>query len=162
MKKFVAAALVLLSLGSFAFMNLLTGEDWLYLEKDNERPAITFPDSNEEYYNEWHCHSVEDLELDIVPVTYDGKKMGSPSIIAKNDKGIVEYALDPEPLKFSQIIMDKWRFLFDGVDEACLVSSYLQDTPDGELRILQRIKTSKGLWDWFEESENFQGHQRSN
>lgn len=132
------------------------------MEKDNERPAITFPDSKEEYYNEWHCHSVEGLQFEIVPVTYRRKKMGSPTISAKINREIVEYALDPEPFKFSEIIMDKWRLLIDGVDEVCFVSSYLQDTPEGELRILQRIKTSNGIWDWFEESENYHDHQRSN
>lgn len=162
MRKMVAVAFLLFSVGCFAYMNLLTSEDWQYLDEDNKHPAITFPNSNEEYYNEWQCHSVEDLELEMVPVTYQGKKMGSPTIFTKNDKGIVEYALDPEPLKFSEIIMNKWKLLIDDVEEVCLVSSYLQDTPEGELRILQRIKTSKGIWDWFKESENYHGYQRSN
>ena len=36
----------------------------------------------------------------------------------------------------------------------------LQDSPEGELRIVQRIKTHLGIWDWFEESENYKGTQR--
>lgn len=162
MKKVFAVLLLVLSAGCFAYMNLLSEEDWLYLEKDNEHPAITLSDSGEEYYNEWNCHLGEELELEIVPVTYEGKRMGSPTISVEINNRTIEYALDPEPLKFSKIIIDKWKLLIDRAHEACFVSSFLQNTPDGELRIIQRIKSHKGIWDWYDESKNYQDLQRSN
>lgn len=138
----------------------MTSEDWEYLQNDNTTPAITLPESGESYYNEWTCHLTENLEIEIVPVIYDEREMGSPTIIAKDSQRIIEYALDPEPMAFSNKILKKWTVLIQGTEEVCFVSAFLQSTPEGELRIVQRIKTHQGVWDWFEESENYKGPQR--
>ena len=76
--------LLILSVGGGAYVGLLTSEDWAYLEEDNARPAITFPESEESYYNEWTCHFAENLEIKIAPVIYNEIEMGSPTIYAKD------------------------------------------------------------------------------
>ena len=63
-------------------------------------------------------------------------------------------------MEFSYEIENKWTSLITGTEEVCFVSAFLQDSPEGELRIVQRIKTHLGIWDWFEESENYKGTQR--
>ncbi len=98
MKKMVTILFLILSVGCFAYINLLIDEDWLYLENDNKTPAITLPDSNEEHYNEWSCYPTQDL--------IQKKKMGSPTIVVENDKGTIEYAFDPGPMVFSKIIIN--------------------------------------------------------
>lgn len=160
MKKIVAVIVLVLSVGCFAYMNLLTSEDWEYLHKDNERPAITIPESKERYYNEWTCHLRENLSIEIVPVIYDEKEMGSVTIYAEEGQRVTEYALDPEPMEFSNLIKDKWTALITGTDEVCFVSAFLQNGSEGELRIVQRIKTQYGIWDWYEESESYEGPKR--
>lgn len=160
MKMIIIVTLLILSVGGGAYVGLLTSEDWAYLEEDNTRPAITFPESEESSYNEWTCHLAENLEIQMVPVIYNEIEMGSPTIYAKDSQRVIEYALDPEPMEFSYEIENKWTSLITGTEEVCLVSAFLQDSPEGEVRIVQRIKTHLGIWDWFEESENYKGPQR--
>lgn len=160
MKKICAVVLLILSVGCFAYINLLTSDDWEYLQNDNRSPAITIPESGNSYYNEWTCHLTENIEIELVSVIYNETEMGSPTIFAKDAKGIIEYALDPEPIEFSNLIINKWTALITGTEEVCFVSAFLQYLPEGEIRILQRIKTHQGKWDWFEESESHKGPER--
>lgn len=160
MKKVAAIIFLILSAGCFAYINLLTAEDWDYLQEDNARPAITIPGSGESFYNEWTCHVTEDLAIEVVQVVYNNKEMGSPTIFAEDGQKIIEYALDPEPMEFSNIIESRWKELITGTEEVCFVSAFLQNSPGSELRIVQRIKTQQDIWDWFEESANFRGPQR--
>jgi hypothetical protein len=125
---------------------ILTGEDLEYTIEDNQRPAISIPETGEKYFNEWHCMNSREITITTVEIEYDGTKE-SPTLYANYNGKNIEYATDPDINWNVVFMMEHWRNIIKNSDEVCLFSAYLQETPDGDLRYIERIKTEVGIWD---------------
>jgi hypothetical protein len=124
---------------------ILTEEDWQYTEEDNQHPAITKPETGEKYFNEWHCFKTNDIKITLVEIDYNGIKQ-SPTIYTSIDGKFVEYAIDPDINWDTDKVIAHWNDLIENDLDVCIFGVYLQETLDGELRYIERIKTHNGTW----------------
>jgi len=160
MKKVLLVLLLISSSFVFAwvavndFEALLIHGDWLDLEEDNLRPVITITGTNEEYYNEWDCYDSRELEVVSVEVTYRGEEnYRSPTVYAYKNGKLIEFSLDPVPLANSKKVIKTWKNLIHDSISTCMKSAFLQNTSESELRIVDRIKTQNGVWDFYKDYE---------
>ena len=153
MKNVLILIFLIVTTSSFAWVSLdrdhasiLTEADWQYMEEDNQKPAITIPETGEEYYNKWHCFSSSDIELLFVEIYYDKEKL-SPTITTSNDGKYIEFAIDPDRDWDENKVMEYWKSLQRESPSICIFAVYLQETPNGELHYIERIKTLHATWD---------------
>jgi hypothetical protein len=125
---------------------LLTKEDLEYTMEDNQAPAISIPETGEKYFNEWHCMDANEITITTVEIDYDGIK-DSPTLYANYNGKDVEYATDPDINWNVDLMMNHWHHIIKNSKEVCIFSAYLQETPEGDLRYIERIKTERGVWD---------------
>ena len=126
--------------------SLLTEEDLEDSIEDNQRPAISIPETGEKYFNEWHCLDASEITITTIEIDYNGVKQ-SPTLYAYYKGKNVEYATDPDINWNVEVMMDHWRNIIKNSEEVCIFSAYLQETPEGDLRYIERIKTEVGIWE---------------
>jgi hypothetical protein len=152
MKKFVISFtfIIVTTAACLAFIpetnSLLTESDLEYTIVDNQRPAISLPETGKKYFNEWHCMNASDITITTIEIDYDGIKQ-SPTLFAHFNGKDVEYATDPDINWNVEVMLDHWQNIIKSSEEVCIFSVYLQETPDGDLRYIERIKTEVGIWD---------------
>lgn len=129
---------------------LLTDEDLEYTIEDNQRPAISIPETGERYFNEWRCMNARKITITTVENDYNGIKE-SPTLYAYYNGKNVEYATDPDINWNVEFMMDHWHNIIKSSEEVCIFSAYLQETPEGDLRYIERIKTEVGIWDRYDD-----------
>jgi hypothetical protein len=125
--------------------SLLTEEDLHLMLEDNFRPAVSFPQTGKEFYNEWHCYKTDRLKLSLGQIDYDGIKE-SPTIIYETEKEIIEFGIDPDENWDSKKIQTNWRELIEERKFICLFSVHLYIRENYEFRYIEQIKTETGRW----------------
>jgi hypothetical protein len=125
---------------------LLTEEDLAYVKETNKRPSITIPEEGLEFYNDWHCLRSKSVTISVSEIDYDGLKK-SPTINSLFEKKNTEYHIDPDVNWQVDKIISYWKKLLKGSDEICILSVFLQSSPEGDIRYIERIKTRNGIWD---------------
>jgi hypothetical protein len=114
--------------------------------KDNERPALSFPDTGKKYFNEWHCFESQSFQLLTSKINYDRLK-DVPTLFYEEEDQRIEFTIDPDVDWDIVKIMAFWKELLKKSKYTCLFSVHLQEGPEGEVRYIERLKTDEGFWD---------------
>jgi hypothetical protein len=135
---------------SFSIFNfnkpLLTSEDISYANEINKSPSISIPGTDYKFYNEWHCIKSNTVNISLIEIDYGGIKK-SPILNSIFEDKHVEYNIDPDVNWDTGKILTFWNNLIKGSSDICILSVFLQTTPEGDIRYIERIKTKTGVWD---------------
>ncbi len=127
--------------------SVLEVKDLYMMLEDNKTPAITIPETKEEYFNKWQCFSVKDINITEAEVDYRGWRK-VPSIDIKTKKRSISFDIDPEKKWDNELVLRKWSNLISKERSVCIFGAFLQKEENGmELWYIQRIKTKRGYWD---------------
>ncbi|MBN1114933.1 MAG: hypothetical protein JXA66_06295 [Oligoflexia bacterium] len=120
--------------------------DVLAMIDDNASPAITIPETGEEYYNKWQCFSAKNIEIEKAEIDYNGKR-GVPLIHARSGLNLLQFNVDPVVKWDSEEVIVKWNELINSRSPVCVFAAFLQKDDDGtSVWYINRIKTRLGYW----------------
>jgi len=147
-------------------MDLLDEHDYAQMENDfAHAPAMSAPLDGSPYwaaYNQWLCFPTQNIEISYVEAEY-GEMRKLPTLHVTQDSHFFEFSMDPEPAPNFDNIAAKWKALLKDEAAFCVYAAPLQEldvthysTPaeSASLWIVNRLKTSKGYWN-FESDENW-------
>jgi hypothetical protein len=147
---FLMLVCLLFALSTIAYIfypySILSLEDLLQAYEDNKRPALSFPETGKKFYNQWHCFESQSLKSTITKIDYDGWKTVPTLYLGDSDQRI-EFTLDPDVDWDVAKIMPHWKELLNKSKYSCLFSVHLQSGPEGEVRYVERFKTTQGTWE---------------
>lgn len=150
---FTLIIFVILLITIFLFYNsnysILNFSDFKIMITDSNKPGITIPTTNEEYYNKWQCFDIKNIEILEAEIDYNGKHI-VPYIQVNLEKKHLQFNVDPVVnLDDQKIIINKWKNLIINQKNICIYGAYLQTDPDGtSVWYIDKIKTKLGYWNF--------------
>jgi hypothetical protein len=115
-----------------------------------------------ESYDQWLCFPADKVEVTCLEAEYGGI-VPVPAIHVVQTGHYYEITMDPDPKPDCELVSRRWRELLDGESEFCAYAAPLQEhdavpedsgARDGSIWIVNRLKSSKGSWD-FTTEENW-------
>jgi hypothetical protein len=162
---FIAAlftAVTSLSMYRSPSRDLLNEDDYRQEQEDSKKPAVTAPDlagtGARKSFNQWQCFPSSQIKIECDPdedtTTSENQDICYPHLLVEEDADIFDFQLlTPDGYLNSNWILDRWSSLLRDEESLCVYSAYLPDIsgPSGFVFSVDRLKTSKGYWDYDDE-----------